>query len=354
MTDETSAPAGGEGDTAPVIVAGNAQLEGDYSPEQAFDDYVKKSQTPAESAAAATADTESPAEGDAAPAEQVTGETQEGDPPEMAPLDLPRSWTKEQAEHWNALPRATQEYLSERASKDSETVRRSQNEAADARKAADVARVEAEQVRKKYEEKLPLLEKKLQTVGPFADIQSMADLKKMQEENPFRFQEYQLYTWEQAAEQKELQDAEGRKQQERIGKRNAYEAEQNKLLADLVPEMADTKKASEMREQAVSMLENDFGLKTELLQRWMQDDVGHEILSNAGFQKLIADQLKLKAIKAAPLRAIPKPVPAVQRPGVAALRGNSDVIQASRSKLSSTGSVDDAYALYQAKQKARA
>jgi hypothetical protein len=182
----------------------------------------------------------------------------------------------------------------------------------------------------------------------------MEDLRKMQAEDPFRFQQYQLYQWEQQAEQAELKEAEARKLQERIGKRGAYEAEQNKLLADLVPEMADPKKAGQMRDDAVKMLEDDFGLKTDLLQRWMNDDVGHEILSNAGFQKLVADQLKAKAVKAAPLKAIPKPVPAVQRPGVAAPRGNTDAIQASRSKLTSTGSVEDAYALYVAKQKARA
>jgi hypothetical protein len=87
----------------------------------------------------------------------------------------------------------------------------------------------------------------------------------------------------------------------------------------------------------------------------MADDTGHEILSNAGIQKLIADRLKFNEIKAAPAKAIPKPVPSVQKPGVGRAPGaaSADAIQATRSKLSSTGSAEDAYALYQAK-KARA
>jgi hypothetical protein len=87
----------------------------------------------------------------------------------------------------------------------------------------------------------------------------------------------------------------------------------------------------------------------------MQDDTGHEILSNAGIQKLIADGLKFREIKAAPPKAIPKPVPSVQKPGVARAPGaaSADAIQATRNKLNGTGSVEDAFALYQAK-KARA
>jgi hypothetical protein len=48
------------------------------------------------------------------------------------------------------------------------------------------------------------------------------------------------------------------------------------------------------------MLTDDLGLKNELLARWMADDTGHEILSNAGIQKLIADGLKYRDIQNAP------------------------------------------------------
>jgi hypothetical protein len=179
--------------------------------------------------------------------------------------------------------------------------------------------------------------------------------KDVQVNDPFRFQEYQLYVWEQQAEQQDLREAESRKTQERQSKRAGYEAEQNKLLVELVPEMADPDKANDLRNRAIAMLTDDLGLKNDQLSRWMNDDTGHEILSNAGIQKLIADGLKFREIKAAPLKAIPKPIPHVQKPGAARAPGAAaaDAIQATRNKLNGTGSVEDAFALYQAK-KARA
>lgn len=356
MTTETGAPAGS--DAAPadeIIVAGNSSLDGDYSPEQAYADYQKKFE-PAESADAATAEPEL-AEANADP-ETDPGETEtkEADPEAIPPIERPRSWAKELDEEWASYPREAQEKIAKREQERDAATRRSQNEAADARKAAEAVQAQAEQARKQYEtaklDTVAALERDQQR--DFPDIRNMDDVRQLQSKDPFRFQEWQIHQMALTAAVAEKQQIEGRQAQEKQGKRSAYEAEQNKLLVELVPEMADPKKAGELREQAVAMLTDDLGLKTDQLSRWMADDVGHEILSNAGIQKLIADQLKSKAVKAAPAKAIPKPVPAVQRPGVAAPRGNTDAIQASRNKLNSSGSPEDAYSLYLAKQKARA
>jgi hypothetical protein len=51
-------------------------------------------------------------EADAAAAErQPTGGTPATDPAREQPLELPRSWTKDRAEHWAKPDRATQEFL---------------------------------------------------------------------------------------------------------------------------------------------------------------------------------------------------------------------------------------------------
>src|SRR5690349_11975637 len=58
--------------------------------------------------------TEIPAQPESAAPETDTGaKTQQVEPQEEAPapLELPRSWSKEQAERWAGLPRETQEYL---------------------------------------------------------------------------------------------------------------------------------------------------------------------------------------------------------------------------------------------------
>ena len=361
MSDETGSP-GGSAVDSPRDTGGDLSI---MDAVRLTVDERNKEQ-PAESAGprnsepdTATADPEV-AQANADPVEEPDpGEaTEEAEPAGEPPIEPPRSWTKAEKERFQSLPRETQEYLHTREQEREREFRRGQNEIADQRKAVQAEREAAEKVRQQYEAKLPALEKKLQTVGPFADIQNHEDLRKLQRDDPFRFQEYQLYVWEQQAEQADLQAAESRKAQERQGKRSAYEAEQNKLLVELVPEMADPKKAGELRSAAVAMLVDDLGLKNDQLTRWMADDTGHEILSNAGIQKLIADGLKYRDIQKAPKAVAAKPVPPVQRPGTAKPTGsaNSGTLQALQERFNRTGSLKDAQALHAAEfsQKRRA
>lgn len=74
-------------------------------------------------------------------------------------------------------------------------------------------------------------------------------------------------------------------------------------------------------------------------------------MRHSAFQRMIYDAVQYRMAKAAPAKMAAKPVPKVQKPGVSAPRGNGDAIGALSAKLTSTGSVDDAYALYKAKQK---
>jgi hypothetical protein len=353
MSDEATAPVSGGSEPAPVVTPGNADLAGgDYSVADALASLRKKSapdtNSTAESAPAATADKESVVEADAAPREtEATSETQETDPPEVAPLDLPRSWTKDQADHWNALPRSTQEYLIAQASKDSEAVRRSQNEAAELRKAAEAERAKAEQVRKDYEAKLPLLEKRIQTVGPFVDIQTMDDVKKLQREDPFRFQEYQVHIWEEQAQQAELAEARSRQSAEQKAAWAEFTRAESKALGDYVSE-SDIKTYSPKAGEYLL----ELGFKDSELAAMSNGEKFSPF--DHRFQRLIYNAMKYSEVKAAPIKAIPKPVPAVQKPGVGRAPGaaSADNIQASREKLNSSGSVEDAFALYQAKRRA--
>lgn len=348
MTDQTNAaPAASE--AAPVVSAPNLESGESYTAEQAFEAYQKRN-LPAE-AAEAPAGTES-AEADAAP-EGTTAEDQ-GNEPDLPAIDPPKSWSKDAHERWSKLDRETQEFLASRDSEDQKAIKRNLQEAADARKAAEAERKSALETKQKYDSQLPMLMRELESVNQaqFSDIKSMEDVVKLQAEDPFRFQAWQVHQMRMQAVKLEADKAEEQKSQERQSKRAAYEAEQNKLLIDLVPEMADPKKSVEIREKAVAMLTDDLGLKIDQLQRWMADDTGHEILSNAGIQQMIADRLKFKELKAAPAKAIPAPVPTVQKPGVGRAPGaaSADAIQASRQKLNSTGSMEDAYALYQARK----
>ena len=291
-------------------------------------------------------------EADASP-ETVPSETQADDPAEAPPINPPRSWTNEEKEAFKAYPRDAQERISAQVARQEAAFLRSQNEAAEVRKAAEAELTQAQQARQQYEAKQAAytqnLEDNLQ--NQFADLRTMADVKRMQAEDPFRFQAWQLHQMELSSAQAEKQAIEQRTTQEKQSKRSSYEAEQNKLLVELVPEMADPNKAVDLRSRAVKMLNEDLGLSNDTLGRWMQSDTGHEILSNAGIQKLIADGLKYQDIKSAP-KAVPQSLPPVQRPGVSkpASNGNTGRIQALEKQLANSSGFNQAKIMAEIRQ----
>ena len=105
-----------------------------------------------------TGDEEStPEDGDdaAPPDEETSSDDEGGDDPEgddLPPIDPPASWTKAEKEAFAALPRAHQETISERERARVADIRRTQDEAAQVRKAAEAAREGAEKARQQYEE----------------------------------------------------------------------------------------------------------------------------------------------------------------------------------------------------------
>jgi len=357
MSDLATAPAAEVSTPAPMAPP---EVQREWTPSDAARLLASRRNKQAEPAAAEPAAPppaqELAPEASAAPQAEVTGETQEAAPAEQPPIELPRSWTKEQAEHWNALPRNLQEYLTERASKDSEAVRRSQNEAAEIRKAAEADRKQAEEVRKQYEAKLPALVEALRRQSEFADIRSLDDVKRLQAEDPFRFQQWQVYQMDaQAIEQERLQ-AEQRQQQEKANARAAFAKEQEAKLHDLIPEMKDPEKANAIRTKAVSMLVNDYGFTEGDLGAIMQTEDGYRLLSDARWQKLIADGLKYHDSLKAKATIAAKPLPPVQRPGVSAPAQNSNTgrIQALEKQLINASGVNQAKIMAEIRQLRRA
>ncbi len=365
MSDQSTAP-GGETDIAVIDLPADA-------PESFADEgaaaryfatlYEKKS--PAESAGhresepdPATAENELSVEDNAA-AEKPPGENAETDPEAetLPPIERPRSWSKDDDDEWNAIPRERQEKIAAKELARETDINQRISKATEATKVAEAKAAAAEQARQAYESKLSTTVQAMESTlqAEFGDIQTMQDVRNLQANDPFRFQAWQVRQMELTAAKSEQLAAEQRQSQEKQSKRANYEAEQNKLLVELVPEMADPKKASELRERAIAMLTDDLGLKNDLLGRWMTDDTGHEILSNAGIQKLIADGLKYRDMLKAPKAIAKVPVPPVQRPGTSRPQGQaaSERIETLDNKLNNSGELDDAVALLQASRRVR-
>ncbi|RXG85345.1 hypothetical protein [Bradyrhizobium zhanjiangense] len=120
-----------------------------------------------------------------------------------------------------------------------------------------------------------------------------------------------------------------------------------------MPEWAQLGKAEQAKVSgAVVEYAGELGIDQQTLVNLMQTN---PIMRNAAFQKMMVDAAQYRMLRKAPPKAIPKAIPAVQKPGVAAPRGQASAqnIQALTSKLASSGSVEDAYALYQAKRRSK-
>lgn len=361
MTDETSAPVGGEGASAPASITPAATSSEPMSAEQAADylSELRKPKKQAESAEQpATAETNSADEAEAAPAEeQPSGdeepEAAEPEAEKLPPIEPPRSWTKEAKEQWQALPRNTQEYLAQREQERDREVRRSQNEAAEQRKAISTEREAAEKARKDYEAKLPAVMQALQDAqaGAYADIRTVDDVQRLATEDPFRYLQWQAHQQKLQAVNYEMEQASQRQQQEQSSNWIKFQSEESAKAAELHPELADPKKAEALGKSAKDLLVDKGFTETEL-----NGLASGERISpfDHRMQSIILDAIKYREAQKAKPVAVAKPVPPVQRPGAAPPRGAAKAgnLQALNQQLDRSGSVDDALALLAARRKA--
>ena len=341
----------------------------------------------ADGADTATAALELSDEGSAAPDEsQATGGTDGTENPAAEtpkPLPLPRSWTKEQADVWNGLPRSTQEYLTEQATKASAELRRIQNEAAENSKTLTVKEKAAEEQRNQYEGKLKSVVEIMEReqLRDFPDVRSQADLDKMVNEavqlsaqaeglwstDPLRAGQVQakvqqiqakLAAWDihqrkLVAATNELKAADDRKSKEKVTSWDNHVKAENKLAADKIPELADKVKGAALRTAAIESLV-ELGFTQDELGKLA---TGEERISIADhrLQMLIRSHLRLAEIQKAPKAVAAKTLPAVQRPGAAAPRGTaqSENLKALTNKLNNSGTLADAVALRMAQQRSQ-
>jgi len=153
----------------------------------------------------------------------------------------------------------------------------------------------------------------------------------------------------------QLQISQQQQQQQVEQKRQAELAAYAKMESDRFEEMIkDTPKAqrAEIENHIVEAIK-EYGGDVEAFARLMQ----RSEFSNAAVQRLLWDVGKYRAMMKAPKpQPSRQPPPRVQRPGVAgaakAIHETSSLAALSN-RLAQTGHIDDAFALYQARQRAR-
>lgn len=317
MTDQTSAPAV---DSTPAPADYTATDLGNMFAE------ARQKPEPAESAEPATAEPEL-AQANADPVEPAPSEaTEEAEPAEVPPIEPPRSWTKEEKEEFATYPREAQEKIARAATRYESEFRRSQNEIAETRKAVDAERVAMEKARKEIDAKLSapisnaaLVEARI--AQEFQDIQSVEHLRKMQAEDPFRFQAWQLAQIELSgarAEQQQIEERLGRERQDNLVK---FQTEQTQKLAEFVPEVKDPEKLKALTDKAVTHLKS-FGPSDQDLNEYASQGDKPFIFS-ATFQRILLNSVKYEEIQKAKVAVAAKPAPPVQRPGTAKPAGSA-------------------------------
>jgi len=243
----------------------------------------------------------------------------EEDSPEaetLPPVDAPRSWTKEDKETFRSLPRETQERIAERERSRERDFLQRQNEATEKLKGLTAKEQAVEQARQQYDAALPILLQNLQSgmQGEFADITSMADVQNMARTDWPRYIRWDAQQKQVAAVQQELLASKQRQEQERTSKWSEYATEQDSLLAEKAPELADREKGQKIRDAALEYLKDVGFAEKELASAWRGEA---EIpFRDHRVQLLILDGIKYRQAQARAKTVQAKPLPPVQRPGV--------------------------------------
>lgn len=356
MSETTSAPAV-DAAPAPIDVQPPAISQESFADASEAARYLaslrgkKPEAESAEPQEAATAEPELPEQGNADPETDPGEQTEATEQDQNPPIEPPRSWTKEAKDRWATLPRETQEYLAQREQERDRGLRQSQNEIAEARKAAQAEREAVEKARKDYEAKLPALMQALQdaNAGQFSDIRTIDDVTKLAQEDPFRYLQWQAHQSKMAAVQSEMDKANKERETETQSKWAKHVQDESARFAESLSE-ADQKRLEELNRAAPDFLKERGFTPQELTD--LANGKDKLSIWDHRVQSLILDGMKYQALQKAPPKAVQKPVPPVQRPGAAQPRGAANVasIQALNQRLSESGSIDDALALMRARR----
>jgi len=295
-------------------------------------------------------------EGAEAGPETVPSETQEDSPAEeLPPIDPPRSWSKEEKELFNSLPREMQERTAERERLRENDFLQRQNAAAEKTKALEAKEKAADEARTQYEQAaqnaLQVLQQ--QQASEFADIKTQADVQKLATEDPFRFVQWQARQQlisHQVAEVQNLQTQRERESQQRF---QSWSKEQDSTFEKMFPEFSDKEKAPALRASVAKYLTDEIGVPQESISKLWNTDT----FRDAMWQRVIYDASRFHSAQQKAKSAVQAPKPPVQRPGTSAPKGQlfQESLDAARERLQGAKgekATDAAVAWIQAKRKA--
>lgn len=335
MTTESAQPVDSGTATEAVYThkpAGNEPLSAMDAARSLADARYKREAEAERQAEPAPQESEAKAEEAAPPETATSDETGQSAEPEenLPPIEPPKFWKSEEKERFKSLPRDTQAYIAEREQARDAEIRRTQNEAADQRKALEAKLSEVEKARTKYVEGLSIQDQayERESAEKFPNIKSMADIEFLANEalrlsnsgdvaGASQIQTY-LTAWQThnnkwAAIRAERAEAERQQSAERSTKWTDHVQKENAKAAELIPELADKEKGPALMNRATERLA-DLGFGQDELRKLATGEEKISIFDHR-LQQLIHSDLKLQDIQKARANVVSKPLPPAQRPG---------------------------------------
>ena len=269
---------------------------------------------------------------DAAPTE-ASGETKETDPAELPSIEPPKSWDKTERDWFATLPPERQQSIAEREGKRDADYSRRVSEQTRLTQAAEALHQQAQQAQQQYQQALPTLLQTLQNqvAGEFSDLKSMDDVRKMANEDPFRYARWDAQQKQIQLVGQEVAATQQRMQQEQTANFTSWAAEQDKTFTETVKDFSDPVKAPKLREGIVKYLTEARGVPRETL----PDLWNSPLFRDARMQGIVYDAYQWHQARTAAKDAVAKAPPAAQRPGTAPAKGaaNDALIQQLEAKL---------------------
>lgn len=240
------------------------------------------------------------------------------------PIAMPQSWSKDDRQAWESLPRAQQERLAGRERERTAEVSRRLQEAAERTKAVEAEVSAAQQAREQYAAAINQVTEQINTVAgsEFADIRSVDDVNRMANENPDRYNRWTALRERAQVVQQEQAKLHHQARHEQGARLQAYMAHEDARFLEAAPEFADPRQASELQGQVRSMLVNYGFEPQELGALWNGQPMS---LRDHRAQLLVRDAFRYRQAKAR-LAANPRTrprSPPPQKPGSAPMKGEA-------------------------------
>ena len=243
--------------------------------------------------------------------------TEEAEAAELPPIEPPKSWTKEEQEEFRTYPREAQEKVARREQEREAAISRGRREAAEKQKALEAELEQTAKVRQQYETKLPeaLSVINAQIAGEFPDIRTWDDVVRMQAEDPFRYQKFDLVQKRAQAVQQELAGIQQRQAADTVQRWNEFAKTEDTKFTEAVPDAADPVKLKSLQEKAARTLTN-IGLKSEEIDDLWKGRSGISMRDHR-VQMLIYKAARWDEAEAKSKVVRQTPLPPVVKPGTA-------------------------------------